>query len=128
MSDLDVHFCRGGTDVSSAADFYPTVKAALHHESVDLEEDRSGLGFHLGHILCRSITEICFTLHDFCSTVMLCNEVVCIKRISDSNLSIELLVCKLEFLRPILFFYSKVVKTLQIMRKSHLDVRVFVDL
>jgi len=24
-----VHFCRGGTDVSSTADFYPTVKAPL---------------------------------------------------------------------------------------------------
>ncbi len=33
---------------SSAADFYLTVKAALRHESADSEEDREGLGDHLG--------------------------------------------------------------------------------
>ncbi len=27
---------------------YPTVKAALRHESADSEEDREGLGCHLG--------------------------------------------------------------------------------
>jgi len=54
---------------------------------------------------------------------MLCNEVVCIIRIIDSILSIELILCKLECLRPILD--SKVVETL---RNSHLDVGVFVDL
>ncbi len=32
-----------GPEVSSAADFYPTVKAALRHESADLEEDRKCL-------------------------------------------------------------------------------------
>ncbi len=37
---LDPHFCRARTGASSAADFYPTVKAALRHESVDSEEDR----------------------------------------------------------------------------------------
>ncbi len=31
-----------------AADFYPTVKAALRHESADSEEDREGLECHLG--------------------------------------------------------------------------------
>ncbi len=30
------------------SDFYPAVKAALHHESVDSEEDCEGLGCHLG--------------------------------------------------------------------------------
>ncbi len=35
-----------------AADFYPTVKAALRHESADSEEDRKGLGCHLGQGLC----------------------------------------------------------------------------
>ncbi len=30
------------------ADFYPTVKAALRHESADSEEDREGLECHLG--------------------------------------------------------------------------------
>ncbi len=33
---------------SYAADFYPAVKAALHHESVESEEDCEGLGCHLG--------------------------------------------------------------------------------
>ncbi len=36
------------TGASSTADLYPTVKAALRHESVDSEEDREGLGCHLG--------------------------------------------------------------------------------
>jgi len=36
--DLDAHFCQTSTEV----------KTALHHESVDLEEDRMGLGLHLG--------------------------------------------------------------------------------
>ncbi len=36
------HWCK------LAADFYPTVKAALRHESADSEEDREGLGGHLG--------------------------------------------------------------------------------
>ncbi len=45
---LDLHFCRAWTGTSSAADFYPTVKAALRHESVDSEEDREGLGCDLG--------------------------------------------------------------------------------
>ncbi len=36
------------TGASSSADFYPTVKAALRHESADSEEDREGLGCHLG--------------------------------------------------------------------------------
>ncbi len=31
------------------ADFYPTVKAELHHESADSEKDSKGLGCHLGH-------------------------------------------------------------------------------
>ncbi len=30
------------------ADFYLTVKATLRHESADSEEDREGLGCHLG--------------------------------------------------------------------------------
>ncbi len=30
------------------ADFYPTVKAALRHECSGSEEDREGLGCHLG--------------------------------------------------------------------------------
>lgn len=34
--------------VSSAADFYLKVKEALCHKSVEMEEDREGLGFHLG--------------------------------------------------------------------------------
>ncbi len=33
---------------SSTADFYPTVKAALRHESADSEKKREGLGCHLG--------------------------------------------------------------------------------
>ncbi len=45
---LNPHFCRACTGASSAADFYPTVKAALRHESADSEEDREGLGCHLG--------------------------------------------------------------------------------
>ncbi len=45
---LDPHFCQACTGASSAADFYPTVKAALHHESVDSDKDRKGLGCHLG--------------------------------------------------------------------------------
>ncbi len=36
-----------------AADFYPTVKAVLRHESADLEEDREGLGCNLGQGLIR---------------------------------------------------------------------------
>ncbi len=36
------HWCK------LAADFYPTVKAALRHESADSKEDREGLGSHLG--------------------------------------------------------------------------------
>ncbi len=32
----------------SAADFYPTVNAALRHERADSEEDREGLRCHLG--------------------------------------------------------------------------------
>ncbi len=36
------------TEVSSAADFYPTVKAAWCHESVDSEKDRRGSGCRLG--------------------------------------------------------------------------------
>ncbi len=39
---LDTHWCE------LAADFYPTVKAALLHESADSEEDRKGLGYNLG--------------------------------------------------------------------------------
>ncbi len=31
-----------------AADIYPTVKAVLRHESPDSDEDRKGLGCHLG--------------------------------------------------------------------------------
>lgn len=42
------HCCRAHTEASSAADFYPTVKAALHHESVNSEEDCMGLGWDLG--------------------------------------------------------------------------------
>ncbi|KAL0173295.1 hypothetical protein M9458_033606, partial [Cirrhinus mrigala] len=38
---LSPHWCE------LRADFYPTVKAALRHESVDSEEDRKGLGCHL---------------------------------------------------------------------------------
>lgn len=41
---LDAHFWRAQTEVSFAGDFYLTVKVALRHESVDLEEDRKGLG------------------------------------------------------------------------------------
>ncbi len=41
------HFCRACT-MSFATDFYLTVKVALRHESVDSEEDRQGLGCHLG--------------------------------------------------------------------------------
>ncbi len=37
-----VHWCK------LTADFYPTVKAALRHESADSEEDRESLGCHLG--------------------------------------------------------------------------------
>ncbi len=37
-----LHWCK------LASDFYPTVKAALRHESVDSEEDRKGLGCHFG--------------------------------------------------------------------------------
>ncbi len=44
---LDPHFCRALTGASSAAEFYPTVKAALRHESADSEEDRKGLWCHL---------------------------------------------------------------------------------
>ncbi len=36
------HLCKLATD------FYPIVKAALRHESADSEEDREGLGGHLG--------------------------------------------------------------------------------
>ncbi len=36
-------------------DFYPTVKAALRHESADSEEDRKGLGCHLGQGLCIQV-------------------------------------------------------------------------
>ncbi len=36
------HWCK------LAADFYPTVKAALRHESADSEEDREGLGCRFG--------------------------------------------------------------------------------
>ncbi len=46
------NFCRGCTGARSTADFYPTVKAALHHESADTEEDREGLGCHLGQGQC----------------------------------------------------------------------------
>jgi len=35
-----------------AANFYPTVKAALRHENADSEEDHKGLGCHLGQGLC----------------------------------------------------------------------------
>ncbi len=45
---LDPHFCRARTGVSSVADFCPTVKVVLRHESVDSEEEREGLGCHLG--------------------------------------------------------------------------------
>ncbi len=45
---LDLPFCRACTGVSSAADFYPTVKAALRHESADSEEDRESLGCRFG--------------------------------------------------------------------------------
>ncbi len=45
---LDPHFCRARTRASSPADFYLTVKAALRHENADSEEDREGLGCHLG--------------------------------------------------------------------------------
>ncbi len=38
---------------SSAADFYPTVKAALRHESANSEEDRECLGCHLGQGLAK---------------------------------------------------------------------------
>ncbi len=46
------NFCRGCTGARSTADFYPTVKAALRHESADTEEDREGLGCHLGQGQC----------------------------------------------------------------------------
>ncbi len=36
------HWCK------LAADFYLTVKVASRHESVDSEEDREGLGCHVG--------------------------------------------------------------------------------
>ncbi len=36
------------TSAEPAANFYPTVKAALRHESVDSEEACEGLGCHLG--------------------------------------------------------------------------------
>ncbi len=39
---------------SSAADFYPTIKAALRHETADSEEDHEGLGCHLGQGLSRA--------------------------------------------------------------------------
>ncbi len=45
---LDTHFCRACTGASSATDFYPTVKAALHHESADSAEEREGLVCQLG--------------------------------------------------------------------------------
>ncbi len=34
---LDPHFYRARTGASSAADFYPTVNAALRHEGADSE-------------------------------------------------------------------------------------------
>ncbi len=40
------------------AEFYPTVKAALHHESVDSEEDRKGLGLDLDHIQNSAMTNL----------------------------------------------------------------------
>ncbi len=45
---LDPHFCRARTGASCSVDFYPTVNAAIRHESADSEEDREGLGCHLG--------------------------------------------------------------------------------
>ncbi len=42
------HWCK------LAADFYPTVKAALRHESANSEEDREGLGCHLGQGLSQA--------------------------------------------------------------------------
>lgn len=37
---LVVHFCQTHTEASSTADFFPTIKAELRHESVDTKEDR----------------------------------------------------------------------------------------
>lgn len=48
MWTLDVHFCQAHTESSFTTDFYPTVKSALCHKSVDPEEELKGLGFHLG--------------------------------------------------------------------------------
>ncbi len=39
------NFCSGAI---SAAELYPTVKAALRHEIADSEEDREGLVCHVG--------------------------------------------------------------------------------
>ncbi len=50
---LDPHFCRARTD------YYPTLKAALCHESADSEEDREGLGCHLGQGLCVHSVGMC---------------------------------------------------------------------
>uniref|UniRef100_A0A672MG81 dihydrolipoyl dehydrogenase n=1 Tax=Sinocyclocheilus grahami TaxID=75366 RepID=A0A672MG81_SINGR len=57
-SALDAHFCRALTKVSSPADFYPTVKVALRHESVDSEEGCEGLGCDLGQYADRSAYDI----------------------------------------------------------------------
>ncbi len=51
---VTVH-CSWSTGNSPAADFYPTVKAALRHESADSEEDCKGLGCHLGQGLAHGI-------------------------------------------------------------------------
>ncbi len=44
LKAFDPHFCRPLTGASSTADFYPTVKVLLRHESADSEEDRESLG------------------------------------------------------------------------------------
>ncbi len=39
-------FTFASMHTSAEPDFYPTVKAALHHKSIDSEEDCKGLGCH----------------------------------------------------------------------------------
>lgn len=58
LCTLDVHFCWACTEASSSANFYLTVRVALRHESVDSEEERDGLGCHLGQGLGCDIADM----------------------------------------------------------------------
>lgn len=55
---------------SAASDFHPTVKVALHHESPDSEEDREGLGCHLG----QGLNKILFS--NSCSTMTILDQAI----------------------------------------------------